>query len=66
MKNLNKLNEMLLGALYALPLFIIGMIIVLQIVFDFNMIIYCALVILMGVLCKPWINFVEKKFKKQN
>lgn len=61
MKRLNRiLKGILLDAAYALPFVILFTLVVLQLAFDFNMIIYCTSVIFVGVLSKLWINFVEK------
>jgi hypothetical protein len=67
MKRLNKiLKGILLDTAYALPVFLIFALVILQLIFNFHMIIYCTSAISMLILSKLWINFIDKKFKKQN
>lgn len=66
MKNFkNESRRELIDCLYELPLFILGLIVLLFLVFDFSKIIYGLLILLVLIAVRPWINFVEKHFDKR-
>jgi hypothetical protein len=61
-----ELKETIEDLIMAIPLWIMATIILLYLIFEFNVIIYCASLVITMLLNKPWINFIDKKFKKHS
>lgn len=61
-----EIKETIEDLIMAIPLWIMATIVLLYLIFEFHVIIYCAALVLTFVLSKPWINFIDKKFKKHS
>lgn len=61
-----ELKETIEDLIMAIPLWIMTTIVLLYLIFEFNVIIYCVSLVITMLLSEPWINFIDKKFKKHS
>jgi hypothetical protein len=61
-----ELKETIEDLIMAIPLWIMTTIFLLYLIFEFDVIIYCSSLVITMLLSNPWINFIDKKFKKHS
>jgi hypothetical protein len=61
-----ELKETIKDTIIALPLWALITIALLYAILEFHVIIYCSALVSIMIFSKPWINFIDKKFKKHS